>query len=81
MLLLDPYLIRKYKIRIIKKSNQIKIKYLYFKSIWTPLYNEIIKTLALKLMTIEAQICLLGWLPVYGDGNQYMGLVTNVWGW
>ncbi len=28
------------------KSNQISL----FKSIWTPLYNEIIKTLALKLM-------------------------------
>ncbi len=28
------------------KSNQIKIKYLHFKSIWTPLYNDIIKTLA-----------------------------------
>ncbi len=31
------------------KSNQIKIKYLHFKSIWTPLFIEIIKTLALKL--------------------------------
>ncbi len=31
------------------KSNQIKIKYLHFKLIWTSLYNEIIKTLALKL--------------------------------
>ncbi len=45
---LTPFSCKIYPIFQIK-SNQIKIKYLLFESIWTPLYNLIIKTLAWKL--------------------------------
>ncbi len=50
------------------KSNQIK--YLYFKSIWTPLYNEIIKTLTLKLM--------IDWIISFKDVPFQLILPNNV---